>query len=173
MEDLYFINQRKNQANNSTIGDIYERVNKETGELKWFAHIPEDDKSGPKGDARMPEGVYPLKIHPTETPKTIIFRDGVNGHPGSMPYLERFIEMMDTQTPPRFGLVFFHVLNNAAETEGCQGPNDNMNNNNNGPAQGSGSSSATKRFYDKVYAHLKAGGKAWYEIRDEYRLWKK
>lgn len=168
MNDLLFINQRKNQANNSTIGDIFEVV---AGEWKWFSHIVEDDSTGIKGDKRIPASLpgkpYELKIHPIETPKTVIFRNS------TMPYLEKFIEVCGI---PGFDLVFFHVLNDEIDTEGCQGPNDIMGNNNTrtlaGKKLGASSSAATERFYSKVYAHLKAGGKAFYEVRDENRLGK-
>ena len=164
MNDLYFINQRKNQGNNSTIGDIYEVI---SGVWKWFSHIVEDDSTGIKGDKRIPAGKFELKIHPIETPKTVIFKET------SMPYLERFIEVCGI---PGFDLVFVHVLNDELDTEGCQGPNDIMGNNNTltlaGKKLGASSSAATKRFYDKVYPHLKAGGKAFYEVRDENMLGK-
>jgi hypothetical protein len=160
---MYIINQRKNQGGNSTIGDIYEIL--PSGEWKWFSHIIEDDSGGDKGDKRIPAGIYELKIHPVETPKTIIFRKS------SMPYLERFIEVVGI---PGFSLVFFHVGNDQNDTEGCQTPNDVMGNNNVSTGkEGSGSTAAVKRFYEKVYPYLKSGGKCIYEVRDESKLWNK
>lgn len=161
---LYFINQRYNQANNSTQGLVTEKT--EDG-YHFFAHIIEDDNMGGLGDKRIGPGLYKLQIHPTETPKTLIFRKT------SMPYLERFIEVVDYRTPKTFDLVFFHVGNDQADTEGCQTLNDTMGNNSIQTAkEGSGSTAATKRFYDKVYPFLKAGGSVLYEIRDEQSIWK-
>lgn len=157
---MTFINQRKNQANNSTIGDIYEKLG--SGEWKWFSYIVEDDASGERGDKRIPSGFFELKIHATETPKTLLFRK-------TLPWFEFFIEVTGI---PGFSLVFFHPGNSERDTEGCQCPNYVMGNNNIGPITASNSRDACRDFYAKVYPYLEGGGKVFYEVRDEVKLWK-
>jgi hypothetical protein len=157
---MNFINQRKNQGNNSTIGDIYEKM--DSGEWKWFSYIVEDDAVGEKGDKRIPAGFYELKIHNIVTPKTEIFRK-------QLPWFNFFIEVTGI---PGFSLVFWHPGNSERDTEGCQTPNYVMGNNNIGPITASNSRDACRDFYAKVYPYLESGGKCFYEVRDEIKLWK-
>ncbi len=159
---MYFINQRYSQANNSTQGLVMRKA--DGGELSFFSHIVEDDATGEKGDKRIPEGFFELKIHAAETPKTLIFRK-------SLPWFEFFIEVVGI---PGFSLVFIHPGNDQNDTEGCQTFNDQMGNNVLLKEKVGGlSRQACERFYALVYPALKRGERVFYEVRDEYHLWKK
>lgn len=156
---MNFINQRYSQANNSTQGLVFEKT---LEGLAFFSHIVEDDNSGEKGDKRMPAGFYELKIRKEETELTLKHRKDYGA------WFKYHIEVTGI---PGHSRVYFHSGNDQKATEGCQLLNDQMGNNSIQKEKiGALSLQATKRFYEKVYPHLEAGNKAFYEIRDENTL---
>lgn len=158
---MHLISQRYSSANNSTMCLIFQKM--EDGSFKFFCHNVEDDGDGVKGDKRIPEGFYKLGIHKSETPKTLMFRK-------SLPWFKWFIEVLGI---PGFSLVFVHPGNDYLDTEGCQLPNDMMGNNTVTSVKvGGNSRQATERFYALVMPVLESGKEVFYEVRDEYHLWK-
>ena len=159
-----WILQRYSPQNNSSQGLLLEKT---AGNPIFFSHIVEDDDKGEKGDKRFDAGVYELKIQEALTPLTEQHIKDYN-KPGDV-WFERHIEV--TGIAGHSG-VYFHSGNNESHTKMCLLPNDTINNNGIDTAinEGSRSTQATKRFYQKVYPFLKAGGRAFLEVRDEDKL---
>lgn len=152
---------RYSKANNSSQSLLFVRNSISDGQPLFFSHVIEDDDTGAKGDKRIPSGTYTLKIHASETPKTLIFRK-------AWPWFTFFIEVVGI---PGFDLVFVHSGNDQKDTEGCLLLNDVMGNNSiQVEKEGSLSNQACKRFYDLVYPMLEKGEKITITVKDETEI---
>lgn len=157
---MNWIHQRYSPQNNSTLGMLFEKTD---ANPLFFCHLVEDDDKGEKGDKRMPAGFYELKIRKEDTPLTIKHR---------ATYGPWFVYHVEITGIPGHSGVYPHAGNTEVHTHGCPLLNDTVNNNSIDIdiPDGSRSTQAFKRWYLKVYPHLVAGGKAFWEIRDEKTL---
>lgn len=159
-----WILQRYSAQNNSTQGLFLEKADPAP---IFFTHVVEDDDKGPKGDIRFIAGFYPLEINAAETELTKKHRLAYN-KPGD----EWFEFHIEIKNIVGHSGVYVHAGNDENDTEMCLLLNDTINNNSIdiNIKEGSRSIQAVKRWYQKVYPYLKAGGKSFLEVRDEAKL---
>lgn len=165
MQDLHFLQQRYSDNGKSTQGLLF---NKAVPHL-IFCHVLEDEHREIKvaGETRVDAGLYELKIREEDSPLTIKHREAYNkGY--AEPWFVYHIEITGL---PRHKFCYFHAGNKETHSEGCPLLNDTANNNSIEAGDMSRSIQAVKRFYDMVYPHLKKGGRAFVEIRDEKFLY--
>jgi len=105
-------------------------------------------------------GFYELKLVTIDTPKTIQYRT-------KYPWFHDHIEITNVKD---FKSVYIHIGNVDEDTDACLIIGDTANNNNVSTGEITTSTVCFKRFYEEVYPHLKSGGKAFIEIRDEKSL---
>lgn len=156
---MYFILQRYSDNNESTLGLMFEKVQ---DKLRFENYILEDEYRAKKvaGETRVDAGLFELKIQEIVTPLTKKYRE-------RYPWFENHIEITGL---PRHTSVYLHIGNNDDDTDACPLFGDMANNNAVNEGEVTYSTQAFKRWYLKVYPHLKAGKRAWIEIRDEKHL---
>ena len=165
MKDLNFLIQRYSDNGKSSQGLLF---NKAVPHL-LFCHVLEDEFREVKvlGETRIDAGLFELKIRKEDSPLTIEHRKQYN-EGFDKPWFFYHIEITGL---PRHKFCYFHAGNKETHTDGCPLLNDTANNNSIEAGDMSRSRQATKRFYDLVYPHLLAGGRAFVEIRDEKFLY--
>lgn len=156
---MHFILQRYSDNTDSTLGLLFEKVD---DRLVFQNYILEDEHRDQKvqGETRIDEGIYALKIQHIDTPLTERYRK-------RYPWFERHIEITGL---PRHRSVYLHIGNHDGDTDGCPLFGDGVDNNMVTKGAVSYSTQAFKRWYERVYPHLKDGGNAILEIRDEKYL---
>lgn len=156
---MYFILQRYSDNSDSTLGLLFEKLQ---SRLQFENYILEDEHRAKKvrGETRVDAGVWELKIQELVTPLTQKYRD-------KYPWFENHIEITGL---PRHTSVYLHIGNDDDDTDGCPLFGDMVSNNTVDAGKVTYSTQAFKRWYLKVYPHLKSGGKAFIDIRDEERL---
>lgn len=112
-------------------------------------------------ETRIQAGKYEIVIQEVVTSKT---QDYQNRYPG---WFEKHLMLKDV---PGFTGIYIHIGNDDKDTDGCILLGDSADNNSIGPGTITNSTACFSRFYKELYPHLKAGGKAFIEIRDENRL---
>lgn len=163
---MNFILQRINHNQESTIGNLFEKT---LFGLRLFAFTIEDQPQAVKvkSETRIPAGFYELKINKADTPLTIKHRTAYN-KPGD----EWFKYHIEVTGIPNFTSVYVHTGVNDDHSAGCLLLVDTINNNRieQNDQVGARSLQAVKRWYQQVYPHLEAGGKAFIEVRNEDKL---
>lgn len=159
--------QRYSDNGKSSQGLLFNKANPRL----MFCHVLEDEYREVKvaGETRIDSGFFELKIREEDSPLTIKHREEYNDG-FDVPWFFYHIEIVGL---PRHKFCYFHAGNKETHTDGCPLLNDTANNNSIEAGDMSRSRQATKRFYDIVYPHLKAGKKAFIEIRDEKFLYSK
>jgi hypothetical protein len=169
MQDLNFLLQRYSDNGNSTQGLFFEKIDLsgiDMQTLEWFSHTLEDEYRAEKvkGETRIPGGkVYELKIRQEDTPLTIKHRETYNKGEAE-PWFEYHIEITGIEN---FFGCYIHSGISEKHTDGCLLLCDTANNHKIETGDMARSLQAVKRFYQKVYPHLKKGGRAFLEVRDE------
>lgn len=156
---MYFILQRYSDNSDSTLGLLFEKLQ---DRLRFENYILEDEHRAEKvsGETRIDAGIWELKIQETVTLLTEKYRK-------KYPWFENHIEITGL---PRHRSVYPHIGNTDEDTEGCPLFGDIVDNNMITEGAVSYSTQAFKRWYLKVLPHLKTGGRAFIDIRDESRL---
>jgi hypothetical protein len=163
MSTLNYILQRYSDNRESTIGLMFKKIQKgATWALHLLGYSLEDEYRPEKvaKDTRIAAGIYDLVIQELTTPLTLKYRAKYN-------WFENHIMIKNV---PNFTGVYIHVGNNDDHTDACVLMGDNVNNNSIGNGEITNSTNCFRRFYKECYEHLKAGGKASIEIRDESKL---
>lgn len=162
---MEFILQRINDNRKSTVGVLLKKVvsGQETKTVLQ-SYTLEDEYRSEKvmHETRIPAGFYELAIMHSETPMTLKYRT-------KYPWFKHHIEITKV---PGFKGIYIHIGNTDDDSSGCVLLGDAADNNSIGDGTITNSTAAFKRFYDIVYAHLAAGGKAFITIRDEKFLLK-
>lgn len=132
-------------------------------------HSLEDEGRAIKvpGETRIWAGFYELKI----------WNDGKNPNQWVLDHRAKYGDWfkfpIEVTNVRGFSGVLIHAGIDQSHTDGCILLDDTMGNNSIDPAnQGARSLQAVRRFYEKVYPYLEAGGKVTLEIRDESYLTK-
>lgn len=112
------------------------------------------------GETRIPAGLYELKLRQELTPLTQKYRSRFQ-------WFEWHIEIVNVKG---FTNVYIHVGNDDDDTNACVLVGDTANNNRVHTGFIGESVPAYERWYKPTLAHLKAGGHAYIDIRDEDRL---
>lgn len=170
---LYFLLQRYSDNGDSTLGLLFERRITGPGQvLKFLNYTIEDEhrEVKVKSETRIPEGFYELKIarfvdargKEIVSPLTKRYRD-------KYPWFKNHIEITNI---PNFTAVYCHIGNTDNHSAGCVLFGDTANNNMKAEGFIGESTEAFKRWYERVFAHLESGKRAFFEIRDEYFLTK-
>lgn len=135
---------------------------------KFFCHSLGDEARPEKkvsGETRLRAGLWPLVIRKEETTLTMKHRadyakagwDGFKFH-------------IEVKTPDFVG-TYVHAGIDQKHTDGCLLLMDSMGNINiDAMNQGARSLAAVRRFYEVAYPFIDGGGKAFMEIRDEYKF---
>lgn len=157
---MNFILQRYSPSDDCTLGLLFQK--QENKKLTFENYMLEDEPREVKlaGETRIDAGFYELKIQELETPLTLKYRKRYT-------WFENHIEITGLK---RHKCVYLHIGNTDEDTDGCPLFGDVADNNMIGPGSVSQSTIAFKRWYEKVYPHLKSGKKAFIEIRDENYL---
>lgn len=159
MTEMNLIQQRISDNGKSTIGFL---LHKETGKLINFCLEDRHQDVKVKKETRIWAGRYELKIRKENTPLTIKHRASYGS------WFEFHIEITGIKD---FSSVYYHAGNDEQDSEACVLVGNTLNNHNTVAAKPLVSSiDGTRRFYALVYPHLKAGGKAFVEIRDENNI---
>jgi hypothetical protein len=163
METKNYILQRFSDNRESTLGLFFKQIIKGTQKaLHFIGYGLEDEQRDVKvmKETRIPADTYEIVIQTIETPKTLQYR-------AKYPWFESHLMLKDVKG---FIGVYIHIGNNDDDTDACLLMGDNANNNSIGNGEISNSTVCFARFYKELYPHMKAGGKAFIEIRDESRL---
>jgi len=157
---MNFILQRYSDNGDSTLGLFFEKLDNK--KLVFQNYILEDEGRAEKvaGETRIDAGFYELKIQQVVTPLTEKYRK-------KYPWFENHIEITGLK---RHKSVYCHIGNSDEDTDGCPLFGDVADNNTLGPGSVTNSTIAFKRWYERVYPHLKSGKKAFIEVRDENYL---
>ncbi len=162
---MNFILQRYSDNRDCTLGLLFKKIQagNET-KLHFRGYSLEDEYRAVKEakETRIWAGFYELGLRKDETPKTMQYR-------AKYPWFHEHIEILNVKD---FKGVYIHIGNRDEDTDACLLLGDTANNNNVAVGEITTSTIAFKRFYEEVYPHLKAGGKAFLEIRDENFLMK-
>lgn len=164
MTALNYILQRFSDNRESTLGLYFKTIVHGSGNKLHFMGYSLEDEYRPEKvakDTRIPAGIYELVIQELVTPLTKKYREK---HPD---WFENHIMLKDV---PNYTGVYMHIGNKDDHTDACLLMGDNANNNSIGDGEIQNSTNCFKRFYKELYPHLKAGGKAFIEIRDESKL---
>lgn len=114
-------------------------------------------------ETRIPAGFYELKIREEETPLTLKHRETYGA------WFEYHIEITGIGN---FKGVYIHAGNDDDHTDGCPLGGNTLTNHFIQQSKPLASSiDAIRRFYALVYPHLKAGNRAFLEVRDEQFLY--
>jgi hypothetical protein len=163
MTDLKYLLQRFSDNRQSTLGFICKYIM--TGDkmtLHFCGYTLEDEfrESKVSKETRIPAGKYEIVIQEVLTDKTKQYQ-------AKYPWFEKHIMIKDV---PGFVGIYIHIGNEDKDTDGCVLMGDSADNNVLGPGTITNSTACFSRFYKELYPHLKAGGRAWIEIRDESKL---
>lgn len=160
MNALQFIVQRYSDNGNSTLGLWLERKFRH---VEFLAYALEDEYRPEKlpGETRIPADWYELRLREYLTPLTVKYRQL---YPA---FFEWHIEVIGVRG---FTNVYVHVGNDEADTDACVLMGDSANNNQVKRGRILESAAAYERWYRRVHPHLKAGGRAFLEVRDEHFL---
>lgn len=156
---MNFILQRYSDNGDSSLGLLFEKV---TDRLRFLNYILEDEHREIKvaGETRIDAGFYELKIQETVTQLTEKYRR-------KYPWFDKHIEITGL---PRHKYVYMHIGNLDGDTDACPLFGDMVDNNTVTDGAVTYSTQAFKRWYERVYPHLKSGKKAFIEVRDEKHL---
>lgn len=160
MSDLNFILQRFSDNRKSTLGILLKITS--LAKLLFQGYTLEDEfrPSKVKGETRIAANRYEIVIQTIETPKTLQYREKYSW----------FTNHLMLKDVPDFIGIYLHIGNDDKDTDGCILMGDNADNNVIGDGSISNSTQCFRRFYIEVYNHLKAGGRAFIDIRDEIKL---
>jgi hypothetical protein len=163
MNTLNYILQRYSDNRQSTLGFLCKLITY-ADKLKLFlcGYTLEDEfrESKVSKETRIPAGKYEIVIQEVLTEKTKDYQK-------RYPWFEKHLMLKNV---PNFQGIYIHIGNDDKDTDGCILMGDGVDNNTIGPGAISASTNCFSRFYKELYPHLKAGGKAFIEIRDENRL---
>lgn len=163
-ETKNYILQRFSDNRTSTLGFMCSMiVYGDKLKLHLLGYTLEDEfrESKVSKETRIPAGKYEIVIQEVVTEKT---KDYQKRYPG---WFEKHLMLKDV---PGFTGIYIHVGNDDKDTDGCILMGDSADNNSIGPGTITNSTACFSRFYKELYPHLKAGGKAFIEIRDESKL---
>jgi uncharacterized circularly permuted ATP-grasp superfamily protein len=163
MSDLKYLLQRFSDNRESTLGLYFKRITSGIDQKLHFLGYALEDEYRPQKvakDTRIPANTYELVIQTALTTLTQKYRDKHD-------WFENHIMLKDV---PNYVGVYMHIGNKDDHTDACLLMGDNANNNSIGDGEIQNSTNCFKRFYKELYPHLKAGGRAWIEIRDESKL---
>lgn len=163
-ETKNYVLQRFSDNRESTLGLYFkEIVNGAKKALSFIGYGLEDEYRDVKvmKETRVPAGLYEIVIQQAETPKTLQYQAKYGT------WFEKHLMLKDVQN---FTAVYLHIGNTDKDTDACLLMGDNANNNSIGKGEIINSTVCFSRFYKELYPHLKAGGKAFIDIRDESRL---
>lgn len=158
--DLSYLLQRYSDNRESTLGLMFELV---PAGLKFECYTLEDEARATKvpRETRIGAGHYELRLREEATPLTLSYR-------ARFPkWFEWHIEIVGVSN---FTSVYVHIGNDDDDTDACVLLGDIANNNQVATGFISASEAAYRRWYVKTLSHLKAGGRAAIEIRDELSL---
>jgi len=115
----------------------------------FFCYTLEDgfNEQKVKGETRIPEGIYKLKLRKEETPLTKEYREKFS-------WFKFHIEL---ENVPEFNYVYIHIGNDHTDTKGCILLGNIANNNQIKEAYIYNSTDAFERFYKKIYPLLEKG----------------
>lgn len=159
---MNFLLQRFSDNGDSTMGLWFHKEAK-----KFIMFGLEDEYRDVKvmKETRIPAGFYELKIREELTPLTKKHREAYGA------WFEFHIEITNI---PNFVGCYVHAGNDDDHTDGCPlGGNTLTNHFVQEKKPLTSSIDAIRRFYALAYPHLKSGGKAFLEIRDEAYLFAK
>ena len=143
----------------------------ETLDNPFVCHTIEDEKRDIKipGETRIPAGFYELKIwNGGQNPNYWVIDHRAKYNLNGDAWFKFPIEVTNV---PGFSGVLIHAGSDQSHTDGCILLDDTMGNNTvDATNQGARSLQAVKRFYQKVYPMLEAGGKVFLEVRNEDSL---
>lgn len=138
-------------------------LHKEDRKFIMFGLSDEHREVKLKKETRIWAGFYELKIREELTPLTVKHREAYGS------WFEYHIEITGVED---FIGTYIHAGNDDDHTDGCElGGNTLTNHFIQEKKPLTSSIDAIRRFYALVYPHLKAGGKAFVEIRDESFLY--
>lgn len=160
MNRLDFVLQRYSDNGESTLGLWFQRLD---DYLKFQHYTLEDEERQVKvpGETRIAAGLYELKLRQELTPLTQKYR-------ALFPkWFEWHIEIVGV---PNFTSIYVHIGTFDTDTNGCILVGDTVGGNATRKGRILESSIAYQRWYIPTLAHLKAGGVAWLNIRNEKRL---
>lgn len=163
MEPLNYILQRYSDNRQSTLGVMLKKITsgKETKTvLQGYTLEDEFRASKVSGETRIPANIYEIVIHQEVTPKTLQYQK-------KYPWFEKHLEIYNVKN---FVGIYIHIGNDEKDTDGCVLLGDSVDNNTITQGTISNSTNCFRRFYKELYEHLKAGGKAFIDIRDEIRI---
>lgn len=163
-ETKNYILQRFSDNRTSTLGFICKMTMHHTEiKLTLLGYTLEDEfrESKVSKETRIPAGKYEIIIQEILTDKT---KDYQKRYPG---WFEKHLMLKDV---PGFTGIYIHIGNDDKDTDGCILMGDAVDNNSIAPGNVGSSTACFSRFYKELYPHLKAGGKAFIDIRDESRL---
>lgn len=157
---MNFVLQRFSDNRDTTLGILLLRMQ---SKLLFQGYTCEDEyrEVKEKGETRIPAGLYSIVIQEQETPMTLRYRQR---------YPNWFKNHLMIKDVPNFTGVYIHIGNTDADTDGCILVGDGADNNVIGAGSISASTQCFTRLYNILYNHLKEGGKATIEIRDENKL---
>lgn len=157
---MNFVLQRFSDNRDTTLGILLLRMQ---SKLLFQGYTCEDEYREVKvsGETRIPAGLYSIVIQKQETPLTLKYRKR---------YPNWFENHLMIDKVPGFTGVYIHIGNTDSDTEGCILVGDVADNNVIGAGSISASTQCFIRLYNILYHHLKEGGKATIEIRDENKL---
>lgn len=145
---------------------VYRAEEATLGILSYDNFIPagfiiEDEQRKVKvaGETRIPAGRYRLGIRKEDTPLTLKHRRSRF----YKPWFKYHIEVLDV---PDFTGIYFHMVNDADDTAGCQGGAKTVHIRN-GEFICTNSTLLMREFYEKVYPLLESGEEVYYTILDE------
>ena len=157
---MNFILQRFSDNGDSSMGLWF---HKEEKKFIMFGLADQHQDKKVMKETRLPAGYHELKIRAEATPLTLKHREAYGS------WFEFHIEIM----APGFVGAYVHAGNDDDDTDGCELGGNTLTNHfiqNKKPL--TSSIDAVRRFYALAYPHLKAGGRAWVEIRDEEYLYR-
>lgn len=163
MNTINYLLQRYSDNRKSTLGLMLKRILSGTTPLLHLCGYTLEDEfreSKVSKETRIPAATYEIVIQTIETPKTLQYRKKYE-------WFEKHLMLKDVAG---FIGIYIHIGNADEDTDGCILMGDSADNNAIGPGTITNSTNSFRRFYKECYDHLKAGGKAFIEIRDESKL---
>lgn len=155
MTDIVDILQRYSDSGESTLGLLLRN-----GVFQCYTLEDEARAVKVAGETRIPAARYELKLRQELTPLTQKYRNRFS-------WFEWHIEIADVRG---FTNVYVHVGNDDDDTDACVLVGDTANNNRIRTGFIGESVPAYERWYKDTLAHLKAGNRAFIDIRDESQL---
>lgn len=162
-ENKNYILQRYSDNRTSTLGlmmrkSLYGDIHRNV----FLGYTLEDEfrESKVSKETRIPAGKYEIVIQEVLTEKTKDYQK-------RYPWFEKHLMLKDV---PNFVGIYIHIGNDDKDTDGCVLMGDSADNNQITNGSIMNSTACFSRFYKDLFPFLKAGGRAFIEIRDESRL---